>query len=208
MSDLVDQLKLCLVAGPDDCQRYPLLKTIRLAIQGGVTCYQLRWKEVDEKSLFELAQNIQSQLPKGVLFIINDSVAVAQKVGDGVHLGQSDVNALVAREILGEKAVIGLSISSLDEAHHCRDYPVNYFGIGPVFATATKLDAGNPVAVSELEEIIALLSPKPCVLIGGLNKKTLTELPINLLQHIAVVSAITHSDNPSDSAEELIEKLL
>ncbi len=200
-------LSLYLVLDPVQCGGHArALDVTRAALDGGVTIVQLRAPEWHKRAWLELALDL---LPltreRGVPLIINDHVDVALACGaDGVHVGQRDLPARVVREMLGARALIGLSVSDdgqVDDANSLGSV-IDYVGIGPVFDTATKPDASAACGVRGLaamcERVLA-----PSVAIGGIQLHNAGDVKRSGVGGIAVVSAICMAGDPRGAAREL-----
>lgn len=141
---------------------------VKKAVSSGVCAVQYRNKNASTREMFKEALRLR-KICRNALFIINDRVDIAQAVGaDGVHLGQDDMPVNIARKILGREKIIGLTVHSLTQAKKAQRKDVDYFGVGPVFFTRTKTNAGNPVGL----KLIAKIKGKfkiPIVAIGGIN---------------------------------------
>ncbi len=174
------------------------------AVRGGATMVQLREKDIDTREFIELARSLQPILREaGVPLIINDRVDVALAVdADGVHIGQSDMPYDIARRLLGPEKIIGLSVETMDEVLEANSLDVDYIGISPVYATATKTDTAPPFGLEGLREAVRL-SVHPTVAIGGMNARTAPEVFKTGVDGIAVVSAICSADDPYLAAEAL-----
>lgn len=207
MLSLSEQLRLCFVVGSGDCRYFELLETVQQAVAGGVTCVQLRDKKASTRQLVEQGRALQAVLPSHVLFLINDQVDVAAELEVGVHLGQSDESPFYAREKLGSQAVIGLSITDESQVNDAKNKAADYFGVGPVFSTNSKLDADLPINTLELKRLLEQLQAKPCVLIGGINEGKLASLPCDLIAGIAVISAIAKSRQPKFASQRLLNSI-
>lgn len=194
-------LSLYLVVGPHDVAGRSLLDVVRNAVAGGVSIVQLRRKDDAMRLFTEDARALVALLrPLGVPLIVNDNVDVAIAAhADGVHLGQSDQSPAQARRLLGLDAIIGLSVSSANEARLLDPSLVDYAGIGPVFSTATKPDAGRPLGLHETRDICALLSV-PAVAIGGVSHANAADVWTTGVRGIAVVSAICAAADPRAAA--------
>ncbi|WP_250478725.1 MULTISPECIES: thiamine phosphate synthase [unclassified Caballeronia] len=187
-------LSLYLVLDPVQCGGHDAaVRVARAALEGGATIVQLRAPEWHKRAWFELARDL---LPitraHGVPFVVNDHVDVALAVGaDGVHIGQRDLPADVARRLLGPDALIGLSVSNLDETADAakRADVVDYLGAGPVYATPTKTDASTPCGIEGLAEICAA-AHVPTVAIGGIQAHNAADVMRAKPAGLAVVSAI------------------
>ena len=167
-----------------------LIEQVEEAIKGGVTCVQLREKELEEEAFLSEAielKNICSRYQ--VPFIINDDVEVAIKCGaDGIHVGQKDMEAGNVRAMVGEDMIIGVSVQTVEQALAAQKAGADYLGVGAVFTTTTKLDA-NSVSHETLKEICDTVSI-PVVAIGGINKSNILGLSGTGVDGVALVSAI------------------
>jgi thiamine-phosphate pyrophosphorylase len=186
------------------CGARGVLDTVREAIAGGVTAVQLRDPEAKTRVLVEEARALLALLrPAGIPFIVNDRVDVALAVGaDGVHVGQSDMAVADARRLSGRKLILGLSITSEADLDAADLAAVDYLGVGPVYRTATKLDAAPPMAIGGLRAIAARVA-LPVVAIGGLHAGNAEEAIAAGADGIAVVSAICAAPDALLAAAEL-----
>ncbi len=199
-------LTLYLVVGSDVTQGRPLDEIVAAALRGGATLVQLREKAFGDAALVEAARALKSRLaPLGVPLIVNDRVEAAQAAGaDGVHLGQDDLDAVRARAILGPDALIGVSAGTAEEAARVDPGLADYVGIGSVYATATKPDAGPPIGIAGLAALAATLAPLPVVAIGGIGARNAAQVMAGGgADGIAVVSAICGAQNPEAAARAL-----
>jgi thiamine-phosphate pyrophosphorylase len=185
------------------------LDIVRAAVQGGAGCVQLREKHCSTREYIEEARAIKEFLKReGVLFIINDRVDVAQAVGaDGVHLGQNDMPLKMARAILGDSMIIGISAESVADAVAAEREGADYLGVSPIFATATKTDTAPPLGLAGLREIRKAVRT-PLVGIGGLNRNNVADVIRQGADGVAVVSAIVAADDPEAAAKELHQIIL
>ena len=199
-------LTLYLVVGSDVTQGRRLDEVVAAAVRGGATLVQLREKAFGDAELVEAARALKARLaPLGVPLIVNDRVEAAQAAGaDGVHLGQDDLDAARARAILGPDALIGVSAGTAEEAARVDRGLADYVGIGPVYATATKPDAGPPIGIAGLAALAATLAPLPVVAIGGLGVREAAQVMAGgAAGGIAVVSAICGAHDPEAAARAL-----
>jgi len=180
------------------------LEIVTAAVQGGATVVQLREKDCSTRDFIKQALSIKKFLKdRGVPLIINDRVDVAQAVeADGVHLGQSDMPFEIAKNILGDSMIIGISAESLEDAIEAEKGGADYLGVSPIYATPTKTDTATPLGLEGLQEIRKAVG-LPLVGIGGLNKDNATEVIRNGADGLAVVSAIVAADDPEAAAREL-----
>lgn len=174
------------------------------ALKGGVTCIQLREKELNDRDFFNEALEIKSICRKyNVPFIINDNVEVALKCGaDGIHVGQSDMDAGKLRRYVGDSMIIGVSAGTLEEALEAEANGADYIGTGSVFTTSTKDDA-NKVELKTLKCICDAVSI-PVAAIGGITKENILQLSGSGVDGVAVVSAIFAQKDKSKAAFDLL----
>ncbi|MCP4623405.1 MAG: thiamine phosphate synthase [bacterium] len=180
------------------------LDIIRSAVQGGVTCVQVREKECSTLDFIEQAQSIKEYLQsRGVPLIINDRVDVALAVGaDGVHLGQTDMPLDMAKNIIGDSMIIGISAESLADAIAAGKGGADYLGVSPIYATPTKTDTAPPLGLEGLRAIRQKVN-LPLVGIGGLNRDNAAAVIRHGGDGVAVVSAIVAADDPMQAAGDL-----
>lgn len=178
---------------------------VERALKGGVTCVQLREKNLDAGSFLKEAVIINKLCKKyGVPFIVNDNVEIAIKCGaDGVHVGQNDMAAAKARELAGDKLIIGVSAHSVEEALEAERNGADYLGVGAAFQTSTKLDAGH-ITHDTIRDICKAVKI-PVVAIGGIKKSNISELKGTGVDGVALVSAIFASDDIENECRELRE---
>lgn len=177
-----------------------LSDVVEQAVQGGVTHVQLREKSADPQIILQMGYELKKILDRySVPLIINDHVEIA-KVLDaaGVHVGQEDMPYMQAREMLGPRKIIGLSVTTLAEAQSANQWDVDYLGVGPIFTTTTKLDAAPVLGVQGLREIRAS-SHHPLIAIGGITHKNCVEIN-TMVEGVAVVSALCAASDPKQAA--------
>jgi thiamine-phosphate pyrophosphorylase len=173
---------------------------VRLAIQAGATMVQYRNKSFSLDA-FEEVETIgrlcrQHQVP----FVVNDHVLLARAVAaDGVHVGQDDVPPRLARRVMGPRAIVGVSVSSLAELERTDLTCCDYIGTGPTFPTGTKTDAKAAHGLSGLRSIVDR-SPVPAVAIGGIGPDNAPDCFSHGAAGVAVISCITRSKDPFEAA--------
>ncbi|MDR5738602.1 thiamine phosphate synthase [Caballeronia sp. LZ016] len=200
-------LSLYLVLDPVQCGGHgAALDVARAALEGGATVVQLRAPQWHKRAWLSLALDL---LPltraHGVPLVIDDHVDVALAAGaDGVHIGQRDLPADVARRLMGPGALIGLSVSNLAEVAHANQLQgvVDYLGAGPVYATPTKTDASAPCGIGGLAEMCRE-ARFPTVAIGGIQARNAADVMRAKPAGLAVVSAICKAANPREAAAAL-----
>lgn len=167
-----------------------LYQQVKQALSGGATCIQLREKDLDQEEFLREALEIRDLCRSfDVPFIINDNVELAiQCNADGVHVGQSDMQAGKVRQLIGPDKILGVSAQTMEQAKLAEENGADYLGVGAVFPTATKDDA-KPVAHETLRKIADSVSIPICA-IGGINKENLPQLSGTGIDGVALVSAI------------------
>ncbi len=169
------------------------------AVRGGATCVQLRLKHADARTLVDIGCLLVATLDVPVL--VNDRVDVALACGAaGVHLGADDLPVAAARRITPTGFILGASVGSEDEVENSR--LADYVGIGPVFATASKLDAGDAIGIERFQTLAALAG-KPAVAIGGVGVDSAASLLAAGASGLAVIRAILAAPSPETAAREL-----
>jgi thiamine-phosphate pyrophosphorylase len=193
-----------LVTDPAMTKVRGLIATVLAGVAGGATIVQLRDKQADDATLVAAARALRAELaPLGVPLIVNDRVAVAEAAdADGVHIGQDDGDPAAARARLGADALIGLSVTRAAEIATVDAGVVDYVGLGPVFATATKPDAAPALGLAGARAIAARL-PVPWIAIGGIDAANAADVIAAGAAGIAVVSAICAADDPAEAAAAL-----
>jgi len=198
-------LTLYLIVGSDAVGGSSLEDVVAAALRGGVTVVQLREKTLPDDAMVALARRLKALVARhGVPLIVNDRIAVAQAAGaDGVHLGWDDEAAPAARARLGDAALVGLSAGTAEEAARVDCALADYVGIGSVYPTATKPDAGPAIGVAGLQAVHELLL-LPAVAIGGIGLGNAAEVMAgSTIEGIAVVSAICGASDPEAAARGL-----
>lgn len=194
-------LSLYLVTDPELCAGHGLDATVVDAVRGGVSIVQLRDKSASDAALIAMARRLKAALRgTGVPLIINDRLDVALASGaDGLHLGQDDGDVAAARRVLGDAAIIGLSIQTRAQLARIDARSLDYLGVGPVFATGTKRDHARPIGFSGLAALVTA-SSLPCVAIGGLKAAHAAAVREAGADGMAVVSAICGRPDPAAAA--------
>ncbi|MFQ7522908.1 MAG: thiamine phosphate synthase [Terrisporobacter sp.] len=200
-------LKLYLVTDSDILKGRDFYKVIEDSMKAGVTMVQLREKDADGKEFLEKAMKLRELTRKyNVSFIINDRVDIAMVCdADGIHVGQSDIDAVSVRKLIGEDKIIGVSARSVEEAKKAKEDGANYLGIGAMFSTSTKLDAKD-VSFDTLNNIINEVD-LPFVLIGGINLDNVCQLKQFNPDGYALVSGILGAQDIKSRVKSWYEKI-
>ena len=181
----------------------------RLAYEGGADAVQLRMKHSDGREMLEQALEIRKVADEYCrFFFVNDRVDIALASGaDGVHLGQSDIPLEVARDLMGEPAIIGISVDNVEQAVAAAEGGADYIGIGAIFNTSTKPDAKQGVGLGAIYEIRQAVDI-PIVAIGGINRGNIQDVVRAGADAAAVVSAVVAQDDIRSAAHELRDLIL
>jgi thiamine-phosphate pyrophosphorylase len=200
-----EQLRLYMVTDSTLCRGRSLTDVVAEAVRGGVTCVQLREKELGTREFVARAQALKSLLlPLQIPLVINDRIDVALACqADGVHLGQSDMPVDLARKILPPQVFIGLSVENDQDITQAIGMYVDYLGVSPVFATPTKTDTQTPWGLAGLQRARAMTA-LPLVAIGGINRTNAAQVRQGGADGLAIVSAICAADDPAAAAAELL----
>lgn len=188
-----------------------LYDQVKKALDGGATFVQLREKKLDREDFLAEALEIQKLCREyGVPFVINDEVSIAKDIdADGVHVGQSDMEAMDVRKVLGPDKILGVSAQTVEQAIIAEKHGADYLGVGAVFATGSKDDADD-VSHETLKAICEAVSI-PVIAIGGITKDNVSELAGSGICGVAVISAIFGQNDIKKATEDLkvsVEKML
>lgn len=204
MRPVVD-LSVYLVLDPDLCGgAQGMINTTRAAVQNGATCVQLRAPHWKKRALVECGRELKKVLSSfNVPLIINDHADVCLAIdAEGLHIGQDDLSAEDARDIIGADKVLGLSVSDAEELAAVDASLVDHLGIGPIFSTSTKTDAGEALGIDGFAEL-ASRKPCPVVAIGSVKVLIVGDLIRAGADGVAVVSAICGQTDPGAATKKL-----
>lgn len=203
MNCTAEMLRLYAVTDRAWVGKLTLPQQVEAALKGGVTCVQLREKNLADSSVLAEAREISALCKQyRVPFILNDNVALAAQCGaDGVHLGQEDMDPAEARRILGPDAIIGVSAHNVAEAKAAVAAGADYLGCGAMFATTTKTNV-TALPKETLRAICAAVGV-PVVAIGGISKQNLLSLAHCGEAGVALVSAIFAAEDIEEECREL-----
>lgn len=182
-----------------------LVDRVEEALKGGVTFVQLREKDLDEERFLEEAKEIKELCRRyQVPFVINDNVDIAQAVdADGVHVGQSDMEAGDVRARLGQDKIIGVSAQTVEQALLAESRGADYLGVGAVFATGSKADASE--VDHETVKAICQAVHIPVIAIGGIIRENVGALAGTGVCGAAVISAIFAQEDVEEKTRKLKE---
>jgi thiamine-phosphate pyrophosphorylase len=197
-------LSLYLVTDRKMIKNSTLPALVHHAVENGVTAVQLREKEISTRQFIQLALDLKKILdPVQVPLIINDRVDVALAVdASGVHLGQHDMPVSIARNLVGDDKIIGLSVESEADVVNSDALDADYLGVSPIFNTPTKTDTIIEWGLEGLAKV-AGMTDYPIVAIGGIHSENAADVFRHGADGIAVVSAICAADDPGKAAREL-----
>lgn len=185
-----------------------LITVMEEAILGGVDIIQLRDKKSTKREVLQKATALRALTRKhNVTFIVNDHIDVALAIGaDGIHLGQDDLPLLIARKIVGDMMIIGISTHSIEEARLAEQEGADYIGVGPVFATKSKEDVVSPVTTSYVREVAREIRI-PFVAIGGIKLHNVDQVLEAGASRICAISEIVGSQDVRGTCESFVGKI-
>ena len=203
-------LKLYFICGTTTCLGKDLYTVVEDALKGGITLFQFREKgkgALEGKEKLELAIQLKNLCKKyNVPFIVNDDIELALEIdADGVHVGQDDLGVDEIRKLMPNK-IIGLSIGNEEELKQSNVEYVDYVGVGPVYVTQSKDDAGGAIGYEGLELMRKLLPQMPLVAIGGIQTQHIKNVMKTNVDGVSIISAISYSDNIEKTVREMNEQ--
>lgn len=198
-----DMMRLYAVTDRSWLRGRTLHEQVEEALIGGATLVQLREKELDEAAFLQEAIDLTKLCHRyGVPLLINDNIDIARRSGaDGVHVGQSDMEAAAVRSILGRDMIVGVTAKTVEQAQRAQEAGADYLGSGAVFGSATKLNA-KPMSMDILRSICQSVEI-PVVAIGGIHKGNILELVGTGIAGAAVVSGIFAAEDITAECLEL-----
>ncbi|SFC67535.1 thiamine-phosphate pyrophosphorylase [Polaromonas sp. OV174] len=199
-----EALRLYLVTDSSLTRGRPLADVVNAAVQGGVSCVQLREKHLGTREFLAQALVLKQLLaPHRVPLVINDRIDIALACrAEGVHLGQSDMPVDQARKLLPPEVFIGWSVEHMANVQESAMLPVDYLGVSPIYATPTKTDTKEPWGLDGLA-LVRAATRLPLVAIGGLHAGNAREVLLAGADGLAVVSALCAADDPCAAALNL-----
>jgi thiamine-phosphate pyrophosphorylase len=207
MNQLSSALKVYFIMGSTNCLKDPV-EVLREAIAGGITLFQYREKgegALQGEEKYMLGKMLQDVCREhSIPFIVNDDLELALALGaDGVHIGQEDERVEIVRGKLGDGKILGVSVHNKEEAHAAIKGGADYFGIGPVFPTTTKLDAKAVQGTKLIKELREEGSTIPIVGIGGITVENAASVVAAGADGVSVITAISHAKSPLEAARTL-----
>lgn len=180
-----------------------LYEQVESALRGGVTCVQLREKELNEIEFLEEAKKLCDLCKRyGVPFFVNDNVDIAiQCKATGIHVGQEDMEIARVRQLVGKDMIIGVSVHSVGEALEAVQKGADYLGVGAMFATSTKANA-DILSLDVLQEICCVVDI-PVVAIGGISEANMMQLSKTGVDGVALVRAIFSAEDIEKECRKL-----
>jgi thiamine-phosphate pyrophosphorylase len=203
-SELANRLRLYVLTDARAARGRSPIGLVAAALRGGATAIQLREKSLSTLAQVELGRELRRLTREaGALFIVNDRVDVAVAVeADGVHLGQDDLPVDTARKILGPNAIIGGSAGNLEELERLLAAGVDYLGVGPMYPTGSKPDAGGAIGPAGLA-MIRRRTDLPIVGIGGIDRTNVAPVLAAGANGVAVIAAVIGADDVEGAARQL-----
>lgn len=205
--DLRHRLRLVVVTDPDCGAGRGVVDVVRAALRGGAPAIQLRMKDAPAREMADVARALLAETrAAGALLFINDRVDVALAVGaDGAHVGQDDLPADRARAIGPPGFLVGVSAETVELARQAQAEGADYVGVGPVYATGSKADAGDAVGAARIAEVAAAVRI-PVVGIGGITIANAPPVMRAGAAGIAVISAVMRADNPEAAVRAMLQR--
>lgn len=189
-------------------KNYDIAECVRQAILGGVTMVQVREKNKNTDEIYLLADKIKKITDiYNIPLIINDNIDVVLKINaDGIHIGQDDISCLEARKTLGQNKIIGVTVTTLEQAKIAIEQGATYLGVGAMYKSTTKKDA-KIVNHDEFNKIINYCKI-PIVVIGGINENTIPNFKKSNISGYAMIRPILEKENIIESTNKLKKLIL
>lgn len=205
---LAERLSLIVVTDTDCGEGRELITVVRAALQGGAPAVQLRAKEQSSREALALARRLGEETRRaGALLFVNDRVDLALAAGaDGAHVGEDDLPIADARGIVPADFLLGMSADSPEVARAAERDGADYVGVGPVFATGSKPDAGAAIGLEGVRAVRAATS-LPVVAIGGIDEGNVARVAGAGAHGVAVISAVMRAHDPEKAARRLVEAM-
>jgi thiamine-phosphate pyrophosphorylase len=202
---MLDPKILRLVAITDDVEdgRATLTDRVAAAVRGGATSVQVRLKSATPREVVEITRSIMSRV--AVPVIVNDRADIALAAGAaGVHVGEADLPVAAIRRFAPANFIVGASLGSDAELLNAKD--ADYVGIGPVYGSDSKSDAGSAIGVAGFKRLASLV-PHPAVAVGGITADRALQITVAGAAGVAVINAIFMSDDPETAARAIADAI-
>ncbi|WP_406659656.1 thiamine phosphate synthase [Methanolobus sp. ZRKC3] len=184
------------------------LSDVEDAVRSGCKIVQYREKNMSTKEMVCEASRIKSICGSKAIFLVNDRIDVALAVdADGVHIGQDDMPIDTARKLLGHSKIVGLSTHNVEQAIAAEKSGADYIGLGPIFNTSTKKDAGDGVGAHMIRKVKDAINI-PVVAIGGINKENCLPVIEGGTDGLVAISAVVCSDDVKKETKDFIDLIL
>ncbi|WP_321429016.1 thiamine phosphate synthase [uncultured Methanolobus sp.] len=201
---LLDEIDFYLVTD-SGLSKAGTLSDVEKAVAAGCRAIQYREKSISTKEMILEAAKIKEICGDESIFLVNDRVDVALAVdADGVHIGQDDMPIETARRLLGPDKIIGLSVHNVEEALEAEKMGADYVGLGPIFNTSTKKDAGNSIGSENIRPVKDAIKI-PVVAIGGINKENSESVIEGGADSLVAISAVVCSDDVGQETRDFID---
>jgi thiamine-phosphate pyrophosphorylase len=208
MTSLASRLALIVVTDPGVPAGLTLVEAVRAALRGGAPAIQLRAKDAPARAAAQLARELLAETrAAGALLFINDRVDIALAAGaDGAHLGDEDLPLAAARRIVPPGFLLGMSADSVQLAREAERDGADYLGVGPVYGTASKADAGAPIGTARIAQVAAAVRI-PIVGIGGIHAANAAPVVQAGAAGVAVISAVMHALDAEAATRAVIRSI-
>lgn len=205
---LAECLALMVITDPRCGEGRELVDVVRAALRGGAPSIQLRAKQETAREMVELARVLRTETrAAGALLVVNDRVDVALVSGaDGAHVGDDDLPLAAARAIVPPGFLLGRSVETPEEGARAREEGADYVGVGPVYETASKDDAGAPVGLERVRAVVAA-ARIPAVGIGGIDEENAAEVVRAGAAGVAVIRAVMSAPDPEAATRALLRRV-
>lgn len=205
---LAQRLSLIVITDEKLAPRGRLVEVVRAVLQGGAPAVQLRAKTLSAREMVELTRTLLRETrPAGALLFVNDRVDVALAGGaDGAHLGDEDLPLPAARRIVPPGFLLGRSADDPLQAKQAERDGADYIGVGPMYLTGSKPDAGDPIGPAGVAAVASAVEI-PTVAIGGIDQRTVHEVRGTGAAGIAVISAVMQAPDPEEATRHLLQRV-
>jgi thiamine-phosphate pyrophosphorylase len=205
---LATRLRLMVLTDPACGPDRSIIEVVRAALSGGAPAVQIRAKGGDIRDMLELAVALRAETTEfGALLFVNDRVDVALAArADGAHIGDEDIPLEAARRITPRGFVLGRSVNTAEEAATAARQGADYLGVGPIFGTPSKLDAGDAIGVEGLAGVRSVTT-LPIVAIGGIDLTNSADVAAAGADGVAVIRAVMQAEDPEPATRLLLDAI-